>query len=299
VRKSLLSLLSCLVLCTTYGLPAAAVVLLFQLANNSMEKFALCLLSSALVPILFVLIAGGWSLPFQRYIVPGKFPRELNHPIYFGRRAYGICWTSLYYCTPIYFLCLTFTPLRWLAFRLFGYRGPMNFAIYPDTWIRDLPLLHFGDGAYLSNRATVGTNIALSNGSILVDRVILKEGAYLGHLSMVAPGVVVGQSAEIGVGCAVGIKAILGAACRIGPGSCIGHGALLFDRVVTGAMCCIGSGTKIGTGLVLPNFTNVPNRMSVPDQSGLNGFVLSVAKRSVTGLNPAEHVDRLVVGSDA
>jgi hypothetical protein len=49
-------------------------------------------------------------------------------------------------------------------FRLFGYRGSMKFTVYPDTWIRDLPLLMFGEGAYVSNRATLRTNIVLSNG---------------------------------------------------------------------------------------------------------------------------------------
>ena len=33
------------------------------------------------------------------------------------------------------------------VFRIFGYRGSMDFTIYPDTWIRDLPLLDFGEGA--------------------------------------------------------------------------------------------------------------------------------------------------------
>jgi hypothetical protein len=68
---------------------------------------------------------------------------------------YGLCWTSLYYCKPVYHFCLCVPWLKALVFRLFGYRGDLNFTVYPDTWIRDLPLLDFGKGAYISNRATL------------------------------------------------------------------------------------------------------------------------------------------------
>jgi UDP-3-O-[3-hydroxymyristoyl] glucosamine N-acyltransferase len=152
----------------------------------------------------------------------------------------------------------------------------MNFAIYPDTWIRDLPLLNFGDGAYLSNKATIGTNIALSNGSILVDSIEFKDNSHLGHLSMVAPGAIVEESVEIGVGCAIGINARIGPKTRIGPGSSVGHGAQVSAGVATGAMCCIGSGTKIASGVVLPNCASIPNRHSISDQSSANRVVNAV-----------------------
>jgi hypothetical protein len=76
-----------------------------------------------------------------------------------------------------------------MVFRLFGYRGSMNFTIYPDTWIRDLPLLKFEDGVYVSNRATLGTNMVLSNGFLLVGEITLRAKALVGHLAMLAPGV--------------------------------------------------------------------------------------------------------------
>jgi hypothetical protein len=50
-----------------------------------------------------------------------------------------------------------------LAFRLLGHRGSLDFKVDPDTWIRDLPLRDLGPGAYVSNRATLGTNMVLSN----------------------------------------------------------------------------------------------------------------------------------------
>jgi hypothetical protein len=116
--------------------------------------------------IVFPLVAGVLSRLFCNGIVPGKFPRDLSHPIYRQRRYYGLCWTALYYCKPVYYVCLTIPCLKWLTFRLFGYRGQMDFTVHPDTWIRDLPLLDLGKGAYVANRATLGTNMPLKNGKI-------------------------------------------------------------------------------------------------------------------------------------
>ena len=101
-------------------------------------------------------------------------------------------------------------PLRRCVFRIFGYRGSLNFTVYPDTWIRDLPLLKLGNGAYIPNRATLGTDLVLTNGRILSDFITVEDGACVGHMSMLAPGVHVGRKAEVGVGCGIGIQTALG-----------------------------------------------------------------------------------------
>lgn len=277
MRKRLFPILSGVILCTIFGLPLAAVTLAFQLARDLGEKFAVSLLSPVLATILFVVLAGTLSLPFQRYIIPGKFPRDLNHPVYFGRRVYGLCWTSLYYCTPVYFLCLSVTPLKWITFRLFGYRGSMNFAIYPDTWIRDLPLVHFGDGAYLSNKATVGTNIALSNGFIRVDQITLEQGAYLGHLGLLAPGAHLGACAEVGVGCGIGIKTRIGEKVKIGPFAFVEHGAGIGAGACIGSMSYVGTKTKLADNLVVPPACLIPARRVVDEQWKIDKFISSLS----------------------
>ncbi len=104
-----------------------------------------------------------------------------------------------------------------MTFRLFGYRGQMDFTVYPDTWIRDLPLLKFGKAAYLANRSTIGTNMALSNGKILVDTIEVGENATVGHLTMLAPGVSVGANSEVGAGCEIGIRVRIGSESLIQP----------------------------------------------------------------------------------
>lgn len=116
--------------------------------------------------ITFPLLAGCVSLIGQKGIIKGIFPRKPFHPIYLLRRIYGACWTQFFYFKPVYAFALAIPALRNSIFRLFGYRGSSEIVIYPDTWIRDLPLLKIGKGSYISNRATIGTNICLSDGNI-------------------------------------------------------------------------------------------------------------------------------------
>lgn len=125
-------------------------------------------------PFLFVIIAGIIGFLSKFSVVPGVFPRDPTSLLYFGRLVYGTAWTTVFY-SPVYHICTTFLPLKWLLFRLFGYTGSMNFTTYADSWIRDLRLLKISDGAYVSNKATLGTNIVLPKNKILVDSILLGE----------------------------------------------------------------------------------------------------------------------------
>ena len=163
------------------GTPAGLVGALWIVSEHFWVRLAVLSAAPLLYAILYVGIAGLLSLPHHKAIVPGVFPVDLSDPVYSRRKLYGLCWTSVYYFTPIYFLFLSIPFLKKILFRLFGYRGGLDFTVYPDTWIRDLPLLNFGRGAYLSNRATIGTNIILTNGHILVDGITVDEGGLVGH----------------------------------------------------------------------------------------------------------------------
>jgi len=243
-------LLSSVYLCLIVGLPTVSACGLLHVAA-AFRTLALCL-----VPlqwgICFVVVAGVLSLQHQFAVVPGKFRRDVCDRRYFHRRLYGLCWTAVYYNTPVYFPCLSVPWLEWLTFRIFGYRGSMNFTVYPDTWIRDLPLLHFGDGAYVSNRATLGTNIVLSNGFLLVDGITLAPKSLVGHLAMLAPGVEMEPGAEVAVGCGIGIGAKLGRNSFIGPCSVVEHGVRLGEKAVVGAHAYIGSGSRLADGTRVP-----------------------------------------------
>lgn len=242
--------ISILYLILIYGLPTIGAVWLLHIAGGIGWLFAALL--PGLWTIASVMIAGMLSIPHQFAVKPGKFRRDVCDQRYFHRRLYGLCWTAVYYNKPVYFLCLSVPPLKWMTFRLFGYRGSMNFTVYPDTWIRDLPLLHFEDGVYVSNRATLGTNIVLNNGFLLVDEITLRSKSLVGHLAMLAPGVELDSGAEVAVGCGIGIRAKLGAKSFAGPCSVIEHGVQLGANSAVGAHSYIGSGSSIPDEMRLP-----------------------------------------------
>jgi carbonic anhydrase/acetyltransferase-like protein (isoleucine patch superfamily) len=233
-----------------FGLPSAVA---FVLARN----FAGAVFAVPAWAVAFLLVAGVLSLPHQFAVRPGKFRCDVRTRMYFHRRMYGLCWTAVYYNKPVYFLCLSIPLLKRITFRLFGYRGSMNFTIYPDTWIRDLPVLRFADGAYISNRATLGTNIIFKNGFILVGPITLGEKALVGHLSMIGPGVKVESNAEIGVGSVVGISATIEESAFIGPCSGIGHGARIGRRASIGHNSVIDSGAQVGDAELIAACTNI------------------------------------------
>jgi acetyltransferase-like isoleucine patch superfamily enzyme len=252
-----------------FGLPLVVLGLPCALGGTGWILLLTLFAAPLVYPLLFVLTAGCLSVPFHRAIVAGRFPRDLYHPVYRARRLYGLCWTCLYYFKPVYFLCLSIPELKWLTFRLFGYRGQMKFTVYPDTWIRDLPLLDFGEGAYIANRATLGTNLVLSNGQILVDAIRVGPGATVGHLAMLGPGVVLGKGAEVGAGCGIGVGCRVGDGALIQPFSALNHSAQVGDRATVGGMSYVGASTLVGEGLRLPVACVVPNGVAIrtPEQA--------------------------------
>jgi UDP-3-O-[3-hydroxymyristoyl] glucosamine N-acyltransferase len=210
--------------------------------------------------ILFAAVAGTISLPFRSRITAGKFPRDLADPVYSCRRIYGTCWTTVFYCKPVYSICLGIPALRTMLFRLFGYRGSMDFTIYPDTWIRDLPMLDFGEGAYIGNRATLGTNMVLTNGMIVVGRITVENRAVVGHLAQVALGATIRSGSEIGVGAGVGVGARVGRNVVVQPNVTVHHYARIGDDAVIGSTAYVGVRARVPAGAIVPPATTIPAR---------------------------------------
>jgi carbonic anhydrase/acetyltransferase-like protein (isoleucine patch superfamily) len=206
----------------------------------------------AIFAFAYVTVAGVLSMPHQRSIVSGVFPRSLDHPIYIDRRIYGLCLTAVYYFGPVYAAVLYVPPFRKYFFRLFGYTGDLDFTIHPDTWIRDLPLVRFGKGAYVANQATIGTNITLFGNDILVDRVEIGDGSLVGALAAVGPGAVIGRRVEIGVRAALGLRVSIGDDAKVGADCAIGHEAVIGERAIIGAKCVVNSGARLPPDATLP-----------------------------------------------
>jgi carbonic anhydrase/acetyltransferase-like protein (isoleucine patch superfamily) len=247
-----------------YGVPLAIVALVATFLPGSVAPFVWLALAPLVYATLSVFVAAAISLPYQRAIVPGRFPRDVKHPIYRARRIYGLCWTCIYYNKPVYFLALTIPWLRASMFRAFGYEGSLDFTIYPDTWIRDLPLLDFGPGAYLANRATLGTNMALSNGTSFVDRITVAGRATVGHLAVLAPGSSIGTSAEVGVRATVGIGVVVDEHANLQPCTAVNHMARIGKRATVGTAAYVGAASVLEPDSRVAPGGHVPNRTVVP-----------------------------------
>jgi carbonic anhydrase/acetyltransferase-like protein (isoleucine patch superfamily) len=260
-----------------YGLPLAAIAAVSAALPGPAAPLLWLAAAPLVYPTLFVLIAAVISRPFQRSIVPGKSPRDVQHPVYRVRRIYGLCWTCVYYNKPVYFLALTLPWLRTVMFRGFGYRGSLDFTIYPDTWIRDLPLLDFGPGAYVANRATLGTNMALSDGTSFVDRIVVGARATVSHLVVLAPGVTVGARAEVGATSVVGIRVAIGDRVNVQPHATVNHAARIGDGATVGTAAYVGAAAVVEAGAHVAAAGNVPNRSRVASTPSTPGQVESQA----------------------
>jgi len=252
-----------------FGIPCAVLVGSWMISPVWVKPI-LALLAPLVYSLLFCASAGLLSTPHRKGIISGKFPRDVRHPVYFHRRLYGLCWTSLYYFKPVYYLALTIPSLKTLTFRLFGYRGQMEFTVYPDTWIRDLPLLTLGKGAYIANRSTLGTNLALRDGQIQVGAIEIGAGSVIGHLCALAPDCSFGEGSELGATTRMGFKNKIGSGVSIGPGSAIEHGVQIGDNASIGASTYIGSASRVAPGLsILPGSVIPPrSRLTSEEDSG-------------------------------
>ena len=224
---------------------------------------------------MVVLIAGTLSLPCQPAVVRSKYPHDLRYPLYAMRRLYGIALCSVIYFRPVFHLVLLVRPLKALMFRLFGYRGSLDFTVYPDTWIRDLPLLDFGKGVYVANRVTLGSNIVLRSGEIYVDRIVIGQNTTVGHLTLLGPGCRFGKDTEIGVACDLGMGITIGGRTTVGPTSGIDHGCAIGNDVRIGTRSHIGTNCRIGDGVRLPPGSIVPKRSVITCQQDVEQVLIS------------------------
>lgn len=258
IRGPVVRILVPIYLSAIVGIPLAFAAAPLLLAPTNRWRLAMVLLAAPIFCTMYVVVAGLLSGLTLRAIVAGRFPRDLGHEIYGPRRLYALCWTTIYYCGPIYHVVLALPWLKRLTFRLFGYRGSLDFQTYPDTWLRDLPLLSIGKGAYLSNKATISPNMCLKNGKIIVMPVSIGDRTLIGHMTMIAPGVMIGPDSEVGVGVSIGVRVNIGASTLIDHVSAIDHDVTIGDHCTIGTRAYIGrkavvmSRISIAPGVVVP-----------------------------------------------
>ncbi|MGE0174197.1 MAG: hypothetical protein AB7T49_15475 [Oligoflexales bacterium] len=267
-----------------WGLPLAAVAsLILEVRNFGDTAIVGAIVFAPIVYCtLFMLVAGCLSRVSHRKIIPGRFPRENFHKIYFWRRVYGVCWTQVFYFKPIYAMLLAIPLLKKVLFKLFGYRGSsLSFTIYPDTWIRDLPVLDFGAGAYLSNRATLGTNMCLPDNSIFVDKITVATKALLGHLGVLAPGCKLQKNADVGVSATLGVRCRIQENASVKPGALLNHGVVVGVGAEIGTRAYVGLRARIGNGVKVPAGACIPAGAIISSETDLFA-VLSEEKKRIS-----------------
>lgn len=229
------------------------------------------ILAMILLSFLFVfpVLLGLLSMPFHGAIRKGRFKRDLSDDAYYGRACYGRLWTSLFYSGPIYQVFLGIRPYRNFVLRLFGMKGPLEFTVFPDTWIRDLPVLSVSDGAYMANKSTIGTNICLKDNFTLVDGIKFGQNAMVGHMAVIGPGCKINSGSELGVSSTLGIRVSIAENSSIGALVAVNHGSSLGQRINVGTRAYIGVRVNISDDVTIPPNTVIPDGNSVVSNADL------------------------------
>ena len=95
-----------------------------------------------------------------QFIRKGTSRRRIDDPIYAGRLEYTQALRRFVYNPAVLNEVLWDPTLKEQFCRVFGYRGNLDFTIYPSAWIRDLALAdyHIGKNVYLADGIVLGTN---------------------------------------------------------------------------------------------------------------------------------------------
>jgi acetyltransferase-like isoleucine patch superfamily enzyme len=256
-----------------YGVPCMLCLLPFLLVQQTWTVLLMAIAIPFVYALSFVMVAGLLNLPFQKAIVKGVFPRDSRFPLYAMRRCYGICWTSVYYFKPLYNFILSFPFYKWICLRLFGYKGSININLYPDSWIRDLPLLRIENGVYISNRCMLGTNVSLIQSATMVGNVTIKKGALIGADAKVGLGSTVGENTEFSIEVITGLHVKIGSNNFIGAKTEISHYVKIGSSNKIGICCFIGTGAVIEDNLTLPSNTHIPDGANIQTMEDLNPFL--------------------------
>ncbi len=289
-REILFNFLAPIYLFIICCVPFGICFVLYLAMPNLILQTSIILLSPIIYVLCFILFSGLLCLPHRKFIIAGRFPRKLGNQVYFHRSLYGLCLTTIYYFTPIFFIVLSFSSLKKLLFRLWGYQGSLDFVTYPDTWIRDVALLQIGEGAYLSNKATIGTNIVQHDGTILVDTIKIGDRSVVGHLTMIGPGTELGKDVEVNPGCIIGLHSFLDDGVKVKAYSGIESFVKIGARTVIGSMTYIGSMVTIAPDIIIPPGITIPAKTKITCQEDVAFFVEHITQAKTQQRNRIKQI---------
>lgn len=194
----------------------------------------------------------------------GKFVRDPDDPAYAPRLVYTRHLRRFVYDPAAMNLILSSPALKERFFRTFGYRGALDFTIYPNAWLRDLPLLDIGSGAYLADGIVLGTNqVATDQRTLRVEPIRIGARTIFDQQCMVGLGTTIGADCVIGVGTHIGLRTRLGDGVSIAGACKIAHFASIGDGAVLGYDVILAPGAVVDPGVAVPDFARIPAKAHV------------------------------------
>jgi len=197
-------------------------------------------------------------------IVPGKVKRDPEDENYQKRVQYTTELRAFAY-HPVYMnIILSIPELKEKFFRTFGYNGNLNFTMYPNAWIRDLPLLDIGEKCYLADGILLGTNrVSIDQRVLRVDNITIGDHSIFDQRCAIGPGTTIGKDCIIGFQSHVSAKCTLGNNVRLGEIVTIGSMTEIGDDVIIGQGSFISDFVTIEAGAELASHIKVPSKSIV------------------------------------
>lgn len=193
-------------------------------------------------------------------IEPGKIKRDPNNPQYQKRVQYTVALRDFVYNPALLNVIFGDAELKANFLRIFGYRGNTNFTIYPNCWLRDLPLLDIGAGVYLGDHILLGTNQVSPNQEFLtVGTIQIGDNSIFDQQCSIGLNAKVGSNVQGRFKSSIGLKATVHNNVLLGEGSNIGHGTVAKEGVILERCAGVGNFCIIDAGVVVPEYATIPS----------------------------------------
>ncbi|EAY25154.1 LbetaH domain-containing protein [Microscilla marina] len=192
-------------------------------------------------------------------IKTGRFKRDVNQVTYQYRVTYTQHLRNYMYDPARLNVIFSDASLQHLFFRTFGYQGNTRFTIYPNAWLRDLPLLDIGENVYFGDGILLGTNqISENQQFIKVGRIRIGKNTIFDQHCSVGLDTQIGQDVQVRFKSSIGLKCTLGNSITVGECSIVGHRAQLGDRVRLGLNTKLGNFVRVDDDVVIGDFQIIP-----------------------------------------
>ena len=209
---------------------------------------------------------------------PGTFQRDPESQDYRDRLTYTKAFRKFAYNPAILNEIFSDVELKEKFFRTFGYQGALDFTIYPNCWLRDLPMLDIGSGTYLADGILLGTNQVSTDQKVLrVGRIKIGERCVFDQQCKLGYNSRIGNDCIIGIQTAIGLKCKMGDNVKVGEATTIRHSVTIGDNVVIGAETQIGNFVIIDEGVEILEFSRIPSFSHVTSEGIVNRKTLRKA----------------------